>query len=76
MAKSICQYQFVPEEICGISFSPLENGRPRDKATHSEMVEYTTIRGEQLILDFKDGKLISIELLGDKKPCQRFDKEE
>jgi len=59
-----CHKLRVPEETCYIEFK-------KEKIHHSKDVGYTN-RKEMVLVDYnKKNKIIGIELVGDKKPCQQ-----
>lgn len=67
MEKHTCNGIEIGEDVCYIKF-----GEKTKKYVHSED-DFETVRGETMIIDFdEDGRVMGIELLGDKKPCQKI----
>lgn len=55
----------VPAEACHVRF-----GQRTAVVHHSSLLEWRTVRGDQMILDFDaNGRVLGIELIGN-KPCQ------
>ncbi len=62
-----CRKVRLDPRVCYVSFTGA-------KPDHSDMLPYTTVRGEMLIADFDaEGNIIGVELVGPngEKPCQR-----
>jgi hypothetical protein len=58
----MCNSVEVKEDVCELVFA---------KGQSVDAIEYKTARGEMMIVHLdKDDKVLSIELIGDKKPCQ------
>ena len=61
-----CRTIEVPKDVCELKFG----GKQKDIVSTEE---FTTIRNEMMFVHFnKKGKVISIELIDDKKPCQLY----
>lgn len=59
-----CKRLKIPEEVCYIEFK-------KEKVSHSKDIGSTN-RKEMVIVDLnKKNQIIGIELVGDKKPCQK-----
>jgi len=59
-----CKKLKIPNEVCYIEFK-------KEKIDYSKDIGMTN-REEMVILDFnKKDQIIGIELVGDKKPCQK-----
>ena len=59
-----CKRLKIPEEVCYIEFK-------KEKVSYSKDIGLTN-RKEMAILDFnKKNRIVGIELVGDKKPCQK-----
>jgi hypothetical protein len=73
--EPVCKYIYIPDDVCEVTFAKPPKCKRLPKSDHSEFASFKTSRDEDIIFHFRKGKLVSIELLSDKKPCQTTFKE-